>query len=66
MFGQLEYKNDDLSVFVQGAVSNQGFQREEFFLETPGNQKSEWKNISGGNIKGGANYNIDAKSNMLC
>ena len=31
VFGQLEYSNDDLSVFVQGAVSNQGFQREEFF-----------------------------------
>jgi outer membrane cobalamin receptor len=64
VFGQLEYSNDDLSVFVQGAVSNQGFQREEFFNEIPGNQKTDWKNISGGNIKGGANYNIDAKSNV--
>ena len=64
VFGQLEYSNDDLSVFVQGAVSNQGFQREEFFNETPGNQKTDWKNISGGNIKGGANYNIDAKNNV--
>ena len=64
VFGQLEYSNDDLSVFVQGAVSNQGFQREEFFNETPGNQKTDWKNISGGNIKGGANYNINAKSNV--
>ena len=33
MFGQLEYKNDDLSVFVQGAISNQGFQREEFLIK---------------------------------
>jgi len=64
VFGQLEYSNDDLSVFVQGAVSNQGFQREEFFNEIPGNQKTDWKNISGGNIKGGANYNIDAKNNV--
>ena len=64
VFGQLEYSNDDLSVFVQGAVSNQGFQREEFFNQTPGNQKTDWKNISGGNIKGGANYNINAKSNV--
>ena len=64
VFGQLEYSNDDLSVFVQGAMSNQGFQREEFFNQTPGNQKTDWKNISGGNIKGGANYNINAKSNV--
>ena len=64
VFGQLEYSNDDLSVFIQGAVSNQGFQREEFFNEIPGNQKTDWKNISGGNIKGGANYNIDAKNNV--
>jgi len=64
VFGQLEYKNDNISAFVQGAVSNQGFQREEFFLETPGNQKTDWKNISGGNIKGGMNINIDAKNNI--
>ena len=30
-------------------------------LET---KKTDWKNISGGNIKGGANYNIDAKNNV--
>ena len=64
VFGQLEYKNDDLSVFFQGAFSNQGFQREDFFIYTPENQKSAWKNITGGNIKGGANFNIDAKNNV--
>ncbi len=31
-FGQLEYTNDKLSAFVQGAVSEQGFQRIDNFL----------------------------------
>lgn len=31
-FGQLEYSNDNLSAFVQGAVSNQAFQRIDNFL----------------------------------
>lgn len=31
-FGQLEYSNDNLSAFVQGAVSNQGFQRIDHFI----------------------------------
>ena len=64
VFTQLEYKNDKLSAFVQGAISNQGFQRVEYFNQTPGNQITEWKNISGGNVKLGANYNIDAKNNV--
>ncbi|MBT5012042.1 MAG: TonB-dependent receptor, partial [Flavobacteriaceae bacterium] len=64
VFTQLEYKNDKLSAFVQGAISNQGFQRVEYFNQTPGNQTTEWKNISGGNVKLGANYNIDAKNNV--
>ena len=31
-FGQLEYSNDKLSAFVQGAVSNQAFQRIDHFI----------------------------------
>lgn len=31
-FGQVEYSNDRISAFVQGAVSNQGFQRIDNFL----------------------------------
>ncbi|WKS95009.1 TonB-dependent receptor [Riemerella columbina] len=31
-FGQLEYSNDRLSAFVQGAISNQGFQRIDNFI----------------------------------
>ena len=64
IFTQLEYKEDKLSAFVQAAVSNQGFQRIEYFNQS-GVATSAWKNITGGNVKGGANYNINAKSNVF-
>ena len=31
-FGQLEYSNNNFSAFLQGAVSNQGFQRIDHFI----------------------------------
>lgn len=64
-FGQLEYANDALSAFVQGSVSNQGFQREDYFLYAPGAQLSEKVNQLGYNIKGGANYNINENHNIF-
>ena len=63
-FGQLEYVGDEISAFVQGSISNQGFQRVEFFNELPANQKTDWENILGGNIKGGVNWNLDEMHNL--
>ena len=67
LYFQLEYAVDNLSVFVQGSGSSKGFQREEFYLYQTGDpmQYSEKVNIAGGTIKGGANWNIDAKSNIF-
>ena len=62
-FGQLQFKKDDLSLFFQGAVSSQGFQRVEYFNQV-GTATSAWKNIMGGNIKAGVNINFNAKSNL--
>jgi outer membrane receptor protein involved in Fe transport len=64
-FTQLEYKKDKISAFVQGAISQQGFKRVEHFLETPGNEETDWENIIGGNVKGGLNYNIDEHNNVF-
>ncbi len=63
-FGQLEYVSDQISAFVQGSISNQGFKRVEYFLEEPANQETDWENILGGNIKGGLNWNIDENHNV--
>ena len=67
IYFQLEYAIDNLSVFVQGSGSSKGFQREEFYLYKTGDplQYSEKVNIAGGTIKGGANFNIDAKNNVF-
>jgi len=67
VFGQLEYSKDAISAFVQGSVSNQGFQRIDYFnyLDSDPEQSSDVQNIVGGNIKGGLNWNIDEHHNVF-
>lgn len=72
-FGQVEYKVEKISTFVQFGVSNQGFQRtDEFNLpdDVDGDdvnepKTSDWENLMGYNIKGGLNYNLDEKHNVF-
>jgi Outer membrane receptor proteins, mostly Fe transport len=72
-FGQVEYSKDNLSAFVQGSVSNQGYQRIDNFIQDgvtkqqgqTVNTKTGFKNLFGYNIKGGANYNINENHNVF-
>ncbi|POY39790.1 TonB-dependent receptor [Flavobacterium alvei] len=66
-FTQLEYSNDNLSAFIQGAISQQGFQREDTFIykTTDPLYKTDFENILGGNVKGGVNYNINEQHNVF-
>jgi outer membrane receptor protein involved in Fe transport len=66
-FTQLEYSKDNLTAFVQGSVSQQGFQRVDRFLYLDSNplSKTSFKNILGGNVKGGLNYNINEQHNVF-
>lgn len=64
-FGQLEYTNDVVSAFVQGSISNQNFQRVDYMLYAPDQQKSEKVDLVGFNVKGGANYNINENHNVF-
>ena len=66
-FTQLEYSNENLTAFVQGAVSQQGFRRDDFFKYEASSDLSstDYENILGGNIKGGANYNINEQHNVF-
>ncbi|AZA81673.1 TonB-dependent receptor [Chryseobacterium lactis] len=72
-FAQVEYTKDKLSAFLQGSVSNQGYQRIDNYVVdgsiTPKGQtvntKTGFKNIFGYNIKGGANYNINEQHNVF-
>lgn len=62
-FGQAEFKTDNFSAFVQGAVSTQSYQREG---RAPGNEiegvnglgKSDKVNKMGYNLKGGMGYSF--------
>lgn len=62
--GLVEYADDKLTAVLQAGKSNQSFQREDFF-DQPGNPISDVHNQGGGYVKGGANYNINSKSNVF-
>lgn len=72
-FGQLEYSKNDFTAFVQGAISNQGFQRIDNWIvdgvtlqngQTV-NKKTGFKDILGYNFKTGANYNLNQNHNVF-
>ena len=65
LFGQVEYKNDNISAFLQSSISNQSFQRIEHFREVPPNQESEKSSLTGGSVKGGVNWNINENHNVF-
>ena len=67
LFGQLEYDLDDVTVFLQGSLSNQSFQRIDHFnyLDSDPLQESDTENLLGGNVKGGINWNIDEHHNIF-
>lgn len=60
----VEYGGDRLTAVVQAGLSNQAFQRIDYFDQV-GNPESEVQNQGGGYIKGGANFNIDEKQNIF-
>ena len=62
--GLVEYQGDKLTAVLQGGLSNQAFQRIDYF-DQPGNPESDVQNQGGGYLKGGANYNINEKSNVF-
>ena len=66
-FTQLEYSKDNLTAFFQGAISQQGFKREDYFKYLTSNPLSstDYENILGGNVKGGVNYNINDNHNVF-
>ena len=62
--GLTEYSSDKLTAVLQAGISNQSFQREDLF-DQPGNPISEKKNVSGGYLKGGANFIFNENSNIF-
>jgi outer membrane receptor protein involved in Fe transport len=65
-FTQLEYSKGNFTAFLQGAVSQQGYKRIDHFKYLTSNPLSEtdFKNITGGDVKAGVNYNINEQHNV--
>lgn len=66
-FTQFEYSKKNLSAFVQGAISQQGFKRDDYFkyVSTDPLAKTGYKNLIGGDLKVGLNYNLTKKMNVF-
>ena len=62
--GLAEYSSEKLTAVLQTGLSNQSFQREDLF-DQPKNPLSEKKDVTGGYLKGGANYNFNENSNIF-
>ncbi len=66
-FTQLEYSANNVTAFFQAAISQQGFKRIDYFkyLATDPLSETDYENILGGNVKAGANYNINENHNVF-
>ena len=66
-FAQAEYSKNDLSAFVSASASNTSYKRKDYFLYEDGSpeQETDFANFFGFGVKGGANYNLTAKSNFF-
>lgn len=65
-FTQLEYSTGNISAFLSGSISNQGFKRIDYFLyeDNSDEQETDWQNFLGGTAKAGLNYNINDRHNV--
>ncbi|MDV3742440.1 TonB-dependent receptor [Elizabethkingia anophelis] len=72
-FGQIEFSTEKFTAYAQGSISNQGYRRIDEFVKKEGGtqqgqpigRKTDFKNLFGFTIKGGANYNIDNNHNVF-
>jgi iron complex outermembrane receptor protein len=66
-FAQLEYSQDDLSVFLSSNISNTRYGRSSFLDDSTNvnGQVSDNANFLGFGTKGGANYNLDDNHNVF-
>jgi len=63
--GMVEYNEDGkYNAVLQAGVSNQSYQREDFF-DQPALPTSDVHSQLGGYVKGGANYNMNESSNIF-
>ncbi|MBE8721020.1 TonB-dependent receptor [Sphingobacterium pedocola] len=65
VFGQAEFSKDGFTAFIQGSLSNQGYQKINRWNYEAGLTKSEFDNKFGYNIKGGTSYTFDGAHTLF-
>ncbi len=65
VFGQAEYNIGGLSAYANGALNNTSYWKRDRFYYDKEHEKSNVGNYLGGNIKAGANYNINDYHNVF-
>lgn len=67
VYAQLEYQpfGDKLTTVLAGSVNNTAYWRVDHYYYAPDNNRSETLNFWAGNVKAGANYNIDRYNNVF-
>ncbi len=65
VFGQAEYANDWFSAFVQGAYSNQSYQKFDRWNYAGGEAKSATRNDQGWNLKGGFAFTLNQDNKVF-
>ncbi len=65
IFSQAEFNKGPLSSFVSGALNNTTYWRRDRFYYDKAHEKSGNVNFWGGNIKAGANYNLNDYHNVF-
>lgn len=64
-FTQFEYKDENMSGYIQAALSTQGHERKDYSNYKQGNTDSKKVNNTGYNLKGGLNFKLDEKNNVF-
>ncbi len=64
-YAQLFYKTRKISSFIQVALSNQSYQRIDYFNLPKTKQKSKWVSLMGGNFKAGILYRMKSNHNIF-
>ena len=64
LFGQLEYTVGQVSIFGTLSASNTAYSQQEYYNNTGDDQNSEKITFFGYQVKGGANYRLNANHNV--
>jgi len=65
-FAQAEYKDNDITAYVNLSLSQTGYKRIDYFRTDtmPNGRETDWANFIGYTFKTGANYNINSNFNI--